>query len=225
MGKWEMVTFADVLTVINGKNQKQVENPLGEYPIYGSGGVMGYADEYLCPANTVVLGRKGTINRPIFVREPFWNVDTAFGLCVKKECLHPKYLFYFCELFDFEALNTTVTIPSLTKSNILKVEIPLPPLQVQQQIADVLDKSSALIGKRKAQIEKLDLLVKSQFVEMFGDPVINPMGWEIEQLSSIIILANNGLARRGKDANGEIVLRLVSYKMDLFVTKHQTVLF
>jgi len=176
MGKWGNAIFDDVLTIINGKNQKQVENPSGKYPIYGSGGVMGYADEYLCEADTVVIGRKGTINRPIFVEEPFWNVDTAFGLHAKKE-LYPKYLFYFCEQFDFEALNTTVTIPSLTKSNLLKIVIPLPPLEIQRQIAGVLDRASALIEKRKAQIEKLDLLVKSQFIEMFGDFIITHNQW------------------------------------------------
>ncbi|WP_250227781.1 restriction endonuclease subunit S [Anaeropeptidivorans aminofermentans] len=191
MGKWKIVAFDEVLTIINGKNQKQVENPSGKYPIYGSGGVMGYADDYLCEANTVVIGRKGTINRPIFVEEPFWNVDTAFGLCAKN-ILHPKYLFYFCEQFDFETLNTTVTIPSLTKANLLKIKIPLPPLPVQQQIADALDCASALIEKRKAQIEKLDLLVKSQFIEMFGDPVTNPMGWGVQSLKDICTKLTDG---------------------------------
>ena len=71
--------FADVLEIRNGRNQRQVECPNGKYPIYGSGGVMGYANSYICEANTVVIGRKGNINNPIFVEEPFWNVDTAFG--------------------------------------------------------------------------------------------------------------------------------------------------
>lgn len=185
MGKWEMVAFDDVLIIINGKNQKQVENPSGKYPIYGSGGIMGYADEFLCKKDTVVIGRKGTINRPIFVQEPFWNVDTAFGLYANTLRLYPKYLYYFCQQFNFETLNTTVTIPSLTKANLLKVQIPLPPLPVQKKIAAVLDKASVLIEKRKAQIEKLDLLVKAQFIEMFSDPVTNPKGWDIEKLSAM----------------------------------------
>lgn len=207
MGKWETVAFDDALTIINGKNQKQVENPSGKYPIYGSGGVMGYADDYLCEANTVVIGRKGTINRPLFVEEPFWNVDTAFGLCAKNT-LHPKYLFYFCEQFDFETLNTTVTIPSLTKANLLKIKIPLPPLPVQQQIADVLDRVSALIEKRKAQIDKLDLLMKSQFIEMFGDPVTNPKEWEVVAIGDIETKIRSGLSRKlSNDDIGVPVIR------------------
>jgi len=70
-------------------------------------------------------------------------------------------------------------------SHLKKMTIPLPPLYVQQKIADVLDLASALIEKRKAQIEKLDLLIKSQFIEMFGDPVTNPMGWDEKRLSQI----------------------------------------
>jgi len=172
-----MGKFVDVLEIKNGKNQRQVENPSGQYPIYGSGGIMGYSDDYLCEANTVIIGRKGSINNPIYVGEPFWNVDTAFGLVAKREVLFPKYLYYFCRRFDFEKLNTTVTIPSLTKANLLQVEIPLPPLDVQKKIANILDQATYLIEKRKAQIAKLDLFVKSQFIEMFGDPVTNPVGW------------------------------------------------
>ena len=88
--------FSDVLDIRNGRNQRQVENENGKYPIYGSGGVMGHADDFICDAETVVIGRKGSINNPIFVDEPFWNVDTAFGLVAHKEVLLPKYLYYFC---------------------------------------------------------------------------------------------------------------------------------
>ena len=74
----------------------------------------------------------------------------------------------------------------ISKDYIFQIQIPLPPLPVQQKIADVLDQASALIEKRKAQIEKLDLLVKAQFVEMFGDPVTNPMGWEVNGTPSFV---------------------------------------
>ena len=164
-----MAKFSEVLTIINGKNQSKVENPNGRYPIYGSGGIMGYADDYLCDAQTVVIGRKGSINKPIFVEEPFWNVDTAFGLAADRKVLHPKYLFYFCVHFDFEQLNTTVTIPSLTKANLLNIEMPLPSLDVQQVIVDRLSKIDSLIALRKEQLAKLDELVKARFVEMFED--------------------------------------------------------
>lgn len=180
-----MAKFSEVLTIRNGKNQKKVENPSGQYPIYGSGGIMGYADDYICEANSVIIGRKGNINNPIFVETPFWNVDTAFGLCVNPFKLWPKYLYYFCENYDFEQLNTTVTIPSLTKTNLLNIEIPLPPLDEQRKIAAVLDKVSDLIAKRRQQLDKLGTLVKARFVEMFGDFVYDRNRWQICEIGDV----------------------------------------
>ena len=196
-----MVRFSDILTIINGRNQAKVENPNGQYPIYGSGGVMGYADDYLCEAGTVVIGRKGSINKPIFVEEPFWNVDTAFGLAADCEKILPKYLFYFCVYFDFEKLNTTVTIPSLTKANLLKIELALPSLTEQNRIVDQLSKIDNLISLRKQQLAKLDELVKSRFIELFGDPISNPLGWPVKRLADLSVLITNGNTPKGGSEN------------------------
>ena len=165
--------FNDVLTIKNGRNQRAVENPNGKYPIYGSGGVMGYADDYICSANTVVIGRKGSINNPIFVDRPFWNVDTAFGLEANTDLLMPRYLYYFCKHFNFEKLNKTVTIPSLTKADLLKIEIDLPGLPEQQFVVSQLAKIEKFILLRQQELQKLDELVKARFVELFGDPITN----------------------------------------------------
>ena len=174
--------FEEVLEIKNGKNQRAVENPEGKYPIYGSGGIMGYADDYICEADTVIVGRKGSINNPLYVEEPFWNVDTAFGLEAKREVLIPKYLYYFCRKFDFERLNKAVTIPSLTKSDLLKIEIDVPDLDVQQKVVDKLAKIEQIIQLRKKELLALDNLIKARFVEMFGDPRSNPFGFEKKML-------------------------------------------
>lgn len=133
MGNYLLKKWAEVLSIISGKNQKTVVNPNGKYPIYGSGGIMGYADDFLCEAGTTVVGRKGTINNPIFVNERFWNVDTAFGICPGSE-LNPKFLYYFCRFFDFKALDKSTTIPSLAKSDLLNIEMPIPSLSEQERI-------------------------------------------------------------------------------------------
>ena len=137
---------------------------------------MGYASDYICEADTVIIGRKGSINNPIYAEEPFWNVDTAFGLCAKKDILLPKYLFYFCIKFDFERLNRTVTIPSLTKSDLLKIKIQVPSLDVQQEVIDKLTKIESILNFRKQELKLLDELVRGRFVELFGDPVSNSYG-------------------------------------------------
>ena len=179
------MTFEDVLEIKNGKNQRAVENPNGKYPIYGSGGIMGYADNYICNANTVIIGRKGNINKPIFVDEPFWNVDTAFGLEAKKELLLPRYLYYFCLRYDFERLNKAVTIPSLTKADLLKIDIDIPKIDTQTTIVDRLGKIEQIISLRNNQLRLLENLIKARFVEMFGDPVHNSKGWEMNSVEEI----------------------------------------
>lgn len=140
---WCLCHFGDIATVINGKNQSKVENPNGQYPIYGSGGIIGRADDFICPENCTIIGRKGSINNPIFVEEKFWNVDTAFGLC-PSEAILPKFLFYFCEYFDFTTLDSSTTLPSLTKTNIQQIILTLPPIEEQKRI---LDKTFELFGK------------------------------------------------------------------------------
>ena len=185
--------FSEVLTIINGRNQRAVENPDGEYPIYGSGGIMGYADEYLCEPETVIIGRKGNINKPIFVETPFWNVDTAFGLSADREKLFPKYLYYFCEAYNFEKLNTTVTIPSLTKVNLLKVEMPLPDLEKQKNISERLTLADDAVNTCNALLYELDDLIKARFVEMFGDPVSNPKGWSMSLIEEVVSPEKNAL--------------------------------
>lgn len=157
--------WADVLTVISGKNQKAVVNPNGKYPIYGSGGIMGYADDFLCEAGTTIVGRKGTINKPIFVTERFWNVDTAFGISPGPE-LNPKYLFYFCRHFNFKELDKSTTIPSLAKRDLLAIDIPLPSLDEQKRIVSRIEELFSELdnGVETLQKTKRQLAVYRQAV-------------------------------------------------------------
>lgn len=184
---WEVKKWSEVLSIINGKNQKKVEDSNGAYPIYGSGGVMGYASDYLCPGNSVIIGRKGNINKPLFVKEKFWNVDTAFGLISKEGVLDSKYLFYFCVYYNFEKLNKAVTIPSLTKTDLLNIRIDLPSLQIQQQIVEELDCLTSIVEKQKKQLEELDNLAQSIFYDMFGDPIENEKGWILYFIDDICV--------------------------------------
>lgn len=166
---WPTKRWSDVLNIVNGKNQKKVECENGIYPICGSGGEIGKTNEYLTKENSVIIGRKGNINNPILMKTKFWNVDTAFGLEPNNKEINVEYLYKFCELFDFQRLNKTVTIPSLTKSDLLKIEIPVPPMKLQEEYRNFLaqvDKSKFLLQKI---LEKLELLKKSRFIEMFGD--------------------------------------------------------
>jgi len=144
--KWEIVKLADVCNIISGKNQAKVINSKGKYPIYGSSGIFGYANDYLCEPGTTVVGRKGTINSPIYVNTRFWNVDTAFGLS-PKENYSSKLLYYFCLCFNFKALDKSTTIPSLAKRDLLEIEIPLPPIEIQNKIVSKIEELFSELDK------------------------------------------------------------------------------
>ena len=183
--KWEYKKWADVLNIINGRDYKEVAAVDGAYPICGSGGEIGRASEYLCPENTVIIGRKGNINKPIFIEEKFWNIDTAFGLVAKSSCLIPRFLLYFCLHYDFERHNKAVTIPSLTKGDLLKIDMLLPSLSNQQRIVSELDCLNEMIALKQEQLKEFDKLAQSIFYDMFGDPATNEKGWRVDVLNSV----------------------------------------
>ncbi|WP_278989783.1 restriction endonuclease subunit S [Segatella bryantii] len=164
---WEVKNWSDVLTIINGKNQKAVECNDGDYPIYGSGGIMSYANNWLCPEDCIVIGRKGNINKPIFVHTKFWNVDTAFGLDAKRDILSPTYLYFFCIDYDFERLNKAVTIPSLTKADLLKISMPVPSLSLQRDFAKRIEVIEQQKEQISSTIKDLETLLASRMQYWF----------------------------------------------------------
>jgi len=150
---WKWMKFKDVTNIISGKNQKQVDNPKGKFPIYGSGGIFGRANDYLCEPGTTIIGRKGTINSPIFVNERFWNVDTAFGISPMNN-LVPKFLFYFCLRFNFKKLDKSTTIPSLAKRDLLQIDFPLSSQEEQKQIVHEIESRLSICDNILANIEE-----------------------------------------------------------------------
>ena len=150
--------WEDCLTITNGKKYPDEYLEIGTYPICGSGGIMGYGDHKLCSKDTIILGRKGNINSPIYMETDYWIVDTAFSLDVDCKKLHPKYFYYWCVLFDFTKYNKQGVLPSLTKNDLLKIEISIPPMNEQIKFVQILDQAD------KSKFTSL----KSQFIEMFG---------------------------------------------------------
>lgn len=203
----EIKQWKDILHIVSGKNQKAVENPNGKYPIYGSGGLMGYADDYLCEAGTTIVGRKGTINRPIFVTEPFWNIDTAFGITPDKG-LVPKYLYYFCVHFNFMPLDKSTGRPSLAKSDLLKIEMPVPPLPEQERIVarieelfSQLDAGVETLKKTKAQLAVYRQAVLKEAFSCCAEKK------SIREMSSIVTSGSRGWAKYYCD-NGAKFIRI-----------------
>ena len=148
---WCRCRLHDVVTIINGRSQKDVEDANGNYPIYGSGGIIGRATDYLCEAGSTIIGRKGTINNPIFVDERFWNIDTAFGM-KPQYAISDLYFYYFCKSFDFSKLDKSTALPSLKQSTIGGIYIPLPPLAEQHRIVAKIEEIFARLDRIEAEL-------------------------------------------------------------------------
>jgi len=165
---WKNDNWSNVVKIVNGKNQKSVESNDGKYVICGSGGIMGRATDYLTEENSVIIGRKGNINKPILMREKYWNVDTAFGVEPNENYICVEYLYMFCLFFDFNRLNKAVTIPSLTKMDLLNISMPIPDLHTQKRFATFVqqvDKSKFEVQKA---LDKAQLLFDSLMQKYFG---------------------------------------------------------
>lgn len=181
---WTEKVWDEVLEIRSGRNQKEVEDPNGKFPIIGSAGkVMGYASDYICEEGTTIVGRKGTINNPMLIEEKFWNVDTAFGLHAKAS-LDKRFLHYFCLSFDFTEMDRGSGRPSLVKSDLLKIKMLVPPLPEQQRIVSILDKAFAAIEKAKANAEQ-NLQNAKELFESYLQGVFENGDWETRTLNEI----------------------------------------
>jgi len=136
-GEWVPGRLADVLKVRHGRNQREVESPSGKFPILGTGGVIGRTDTPLYSQPSVLIGRKGTIDRPQFRDTPFWTVDTLFytELAASSD---PRFLYYFFTTVDWRSMNEASGVPSLNSSRIESVKIQIPPLDEQRAIGSAL---------------------------------------------------------------------------------------
>ena len=165
--KWEKKTWSELVTIQNGRDYKNILVESGGYPVYGTGGEMARASEYLCPENTIIVGRKGTINNPLLIKEKFWNVDTAFGVIVGNQ-LHYQYFYNFCRMFDFSTLNKQAVLPSTTKADLLKIEIAVPPMELQNQFAAFVEQTDKSKLAVQQGLQELEILKKSLMQQYFG---------------------------------------------------------
>ena len=150
---WEVVPLAKILDVCHGKSQKEVEDVNGEFPIYGTGGLMGFANDYLHKGPTVMIGRKGTIDRPRYSEGPVWTVDTLF-YCDCSDRLLPRFAFEAFKRIPWRNFNEASGVPSLSSKTIGTIQIPLPPLEEQEAIAEVLgDVDSQIAAAKKLSVK------------------------------------------------------------------------
>lgn len=158
-------SWKDVLTIRNGKAYPKEYLEEGPYPIYGSGGVMGYAEDYLFDEDTIIVGRKGNINNPILVREKYWTVDTAFCLDIDKRILNPIYFYNWCQQFDFTYFNKQGVLPSLTRTDLYTIKMPVPPMEKQSEFVHIAEQAEQTKASLNKGIEAIEAVIRSLIAE------------------------------------------------------------
>ncbi|HAT2610107.1 TPA: restriction endonuclease subunit S [Kluyvera intermedia] len=155
--KFEWKNLGNVARIKNGKDHKSLGE--GEFPVYGSGGIMRYADNYAYNKPSVLIPRKGSLGNIFFVDVPFWTVDTIFYTEIDEAQIRPKYLYYFLTTVGLGDMNQAGGVPSQTQSVLNKLKIPIPcpenpekSLAIQSEIVRILDKFTELTAELTAEL-------------------------------------------------------------------------
>ena len=195
-------SLGDLVKIKYGKNQKKVQDDEnGKYPIYGTGGLMGYSIDYLYDKPSVLIGRKGSIEKVRYIEEPFWTVDTLFYTEVNDKIVIPKFLYYVMSLINLSRYNEGTSIPSLRTETLNRLDLPIPNLDYQKRVLTVLSNIDKKISLNKKINKNLDNLLMSifnswfinfevydksngmKFDETFGDV---PRLWSVEMLEDYV---------------------------------------
>lgn len=151
--EWEVTKLKYALSISNGKDYKDIEVEEGGFPVIGSGGVFARARNYMYDGDVVLLGRKGTIDKPLFYSGKFWTVDTMF-YSTALNGNNIKFMYYSSLLIPFSYYSTATALPSMTQSDLNNHVLCLPSVPEQQKIADFLDKKTAQLDKVKVILEE-----------------------------------------------------------------------
>ena len=158
---WLMGAFKHMAWIRNGRDYKDVESLEGNYPVIGSGGQFSKATHFLYDGESVLLGRKGTIDKPLYINGRFWTVDTMFYT----EIFHradAKFLYYFSLTIPFHYYSTSTALPSMTQEDLSNHPLAIPPREEQTQIASFLDHETAQIDALIAEQQRLIELLKEK---------------------------------------------------------------
>ena len=157
--------------------------------------------------DVLVATVRPNLNGVALVNGAHHGMTASTGYCVlrpDKDTLDSSFLFHWVKTDVFVRrmvdVATGANYPAVSDAKVKASKIPLPPLAEQKRIARILDAADALRAKRREALAQLDTLLQSTFVEMFGDPVTNPMGWEVRALSDLAVKKpNNGVFRRNPE--------------------------
>ena len=165
---WRICRLKNYASICNGQDYKGILDENGIYPVMGSGGAFAKANDFIYNKPSVLLGRKGTIDKPLYVDYPFWTVDTMYYTIINEKN-YVKFFYYLCKTINFEYYQYGSAVPSMTQRDLNNIIFANPKLEEQKEIADYLDKKCSAIDKlitnKEKVIEKLTEYKKSLIYE------------------------------------------------------------
>ena len=164
---WEEKRLENILKIKHGKSQKEIECNNGKYPILATGGEIGRTNSYLWDKPCVLIGRKGTIDKPQYMDTPFWTVDTLFYSEVFKEN-NAKYLYYLFNTINWKKYDESTGVPSLSAKTIERIKVTLS-INYSEQLAisKILSKFDDKIQQEEFILKKLQNYKKGLLQQMF----------------------------------------------------------
>jgi type I restriction enzyme S subunit len=161
---WTVKPFQNLFTIGSGRDYKHLSK--GSIPVYGSGGYMLAVNDFLYDGESVCIGRKGTINNPMFLTGKFWTVDTLFYTHSFQQCL-PEFIYAIFQNIEWLKHNEAGGVPSLSKTIIEKIQTAVPEIPEQQKLADCLRSLDELIAAQARKVEALKTHKKGLMQQLF----------------------------------------------------------
>jgi type I restriction enzyme, S subunit len=185
MSEWKEVSLKEICEFKYGKSLPAAKRLTGDIPVYGSNGIVGYHNEPFTNGTTIVIGRKGSCGEVNLSMTSCCPIDTTYYIDNSATKSDLKWLSYQLSYLELNRLNQAAAVPGLNREDAYRKRILLPPIAQQKRIAAILDQAEALRSARRKAIGLLDELARSVFLEMFGDPVTNPKGWETKGIDDV----------------------------------------
>jgi len=210
--KFKRYTLSELAIIKYGKNQKKVLSEDGNIPIYGTGGLMGYATMALYDKPSVLIGRKGTIGKVKYVEHPFWTVDTLFYTIINTDMVIPKYLYYVMSLIDLNNYNEGTTIPSLRTETLNRLQFDIPSIEEQEIVLSCLNPIDEKIKLNNTINNNLEQQAQTIFSNEFLSLKTSTDDWKQASLIDIADYLNGLAMQKYRQKDDEIGIPVLKIK-------------
>lgn len=165
---WPKGYLSDFVTVKYGKNHKKLAD--GNYPVFGSGGVMRYVERPLYDKESVLIPRKGTLNNVMYVNEPFWSVDTMFYTEMKLPNI-AKFVYHFVKSKDLVSMNAGSAVPSMTTDTLNVMELAIPDTDTLAKFENLVAPMYLMMEESNKQSRKLSTIRDSLLPKLMAGEI------------------------------------------------------